>query len=175
MAASADSTTASRRAFIGGVAAIAIPITAQASERTIDKLWREHLDVCAGLLEASRRGRALGRDDDGFFKESDDAFWASVKAVDSAPPSPETAAARVLIACNVDSCTYDTVSSLPVVEAALEGLRPLVSGPVAETVSDYLDHPDRPFAYGPLWGCEVEPGKTAVEMMIAVETKRRAA
>lgn len=35
---------------------------------------------------------------------------------------------------------------------ALTGLRPFVTGAVAATVADFLDNPNRPFCWSPLWG-----------------------
>lgn len=35
---------------------------------------------------------------------------------------------------------------------ALTGLRPFVTGAVAATVADFLDNPERPFCWSPLWG-----------------------
>jgi hypothetical protein len=33
-----------------------------------------------------------------------------------------------------------------------ERIRPFLSGAVADTVADMLDHPDRPLRQSPMWG-----------------------
>lgn len=168
MAVPADSTSASRRAFLGGVAAVSATVAApvRSHDRPIDALWREHLRICAWQMEVDRLGKEIGRDDDEFFAESNDAFFANRDAIADLPYSPEALVANVLIASNLHGLVHDTLSSMLVESIVLEMLRPLISGPVAETVDDYLNNPDRPLAYGPLWGSVVEPGKTAIEMYL---------
>lgn len=179
MAVTADNTSMSRRALIGALTVPFLPAAAAlanaaSSERAIDVLWREHLAVCQMQLETDRLGNELGRSDDEFYEVSSNAYFASRDAIDALPYSPEALVAKVLLAAIAHGYVYDTIRDKIVLRIVIEGLRPSISGPVAETVDDFLNDPGRPFAYSPLWGSVVEPGKTATEMYIAHYEERPA-